>query len=216
MNCKHFAAAFALLVPALATAQPAGWSLGSFYAGASLGGAWHDIDRGSLGRQLSELGYTGNSVSSDDSDVAWKVFGGWQPHPNVALELSYFDLGRPRFGATFFRPGELDARLKVTGWALDVVPQWQFANNWTVFGRAGYARSETEARLSGSGAFDLLETRAKRNQDSWNAGLGVGYAFNRNLVVRGEWTFFSDLGHRDLGGRFDANVVSVSALWRFP
>ena len=111
----------------------------------------------------------------------------------------------------FFRPGELSARLKVTGWSLDVVPQWQFANNWTAFGRVGYSRSETEGRFSGSGAFEVMETSADRHQDSWNAGLGVGYAFGRNLVVRGEWTFYSDLGHRDLGGRFDANAVFVSA-----
>jgi hypothetical protein len=216
MNRKILlAASLALVVPGLAAAQPAGWSLGSFYAGASAGAAWHDIDRGDIGRQLADLGYTNNSVGRDDNDFAWKVFGGWQPHPNLAFELSYFDLGEPRYTATFFRPGELSARLKVTGWSLDVVPQWQFANNWTAFGRVGYSRSETEGRFSGSGAFEVMETSADRHQDSWNAGLGVGYAFGRNLVVRGEWTFYSDLGHRDLGGRFDANAVFVSALWRF-
>ena len=33
------------------------------------------------------------SVSSDDSDTGYKIFGGWKVNPNFSVELSYVDLG---------------------------------------------------------------------------------------------------------------------------
>lgn len=216
-------AAAAIVAAGTASAQstaqsttPAWPSLGALYVAGSLGTARHDIDGGSIDRQLGELGFAGASTSVNDSETAWRITAGWQALPWLGVELSYFDLGKPGFSATAARPGSFDASIDVTGVSLDLVPQYQFADTgWGVFGRLGYARTETKARFGGSGAFTLLEESAKSRNNSWDAGVGVSYAFSRNFSLRGEWTRYMDLGDDRVGGEFDADVYSVSAVWRF-
>jgi opacity protein-like surface antigen len=215
----HALVAGTLCAPAAALAQspadPAPFSLGALYVLGAVGHASHDLDAGGVAGQLQGLGFRDPSVSTDDSDTAWRVGAGWQFHRNVALELSYFRLGEAGFSATAARPGEFSGNVRVTGWALDVVPQIRFANNWGVFGRVGYVRSESRGRFSGSGAFEVVESRRTERNNGWNAGLGVSYAFGANLEVRGEWTRFADLSDETLGGEFDSDVFWLSALWRF-
>jgi len=95
------------------------------------------------------------------------------------------------------------------------VPQYQFDNGFGVFGRLGYARTDSDANFTGSGAFRLAQSSTSATQNGWDAGLGVSYAFNRNFSVRGEWTYYPDLGDESMGGQWDANVFLISAVWRF-
>jgi OOP family OmpA-OmpF porin len=195
---------------------PAWPSLGTLYVHAGVGAAIHDIDGGGIDRQLGDLGFAGASTSVNDDETGWRVGAGWQALPWLALELSYFDLGNPGFSSTALRPGTFEARGEVTGWSLDLVPQYQIGTTgFGVFGRLGYARTETKARFTGSGAFTLREESVTARNDSWDAGLGVSYAFNRNFSVRGEWTRYMDLGDERMGGEFDADLFSVSVVYRF-
>lgn len=187
----------------------------SFYLVGGIGTAQHDIDGGSISRQLVDLGFLGAGTSVSNDKTAWRIGGGWQAHRHLGVELSYFDLGKPGYTSTATRPGSLDAGIDVSGWSLDLVPQYQFENNVGVFGRLGYARTESSANFSGNGAFRLLQTSADKTRNGWDAGLGVSYAFNRNLSLRGEWTYYPDLGDDTMGGQWDANVFTLSAVWRF-
>jgi OOP family OmpA-OmpF porin len=215
------AAATLLAQPALAqttptTTAPAWPSLGSLYVLGAVGSAMHDIDGGGIDRQLGELGYAGASTSVNDDETAWRIGAGWQAMPWLAVELAYFDLGKPGFTSTALRPGEFRGTVDVTGWSLDLVPQYQFQNTgFGVFGRVGYARTEAKARYSGTGAFALREDSATEHNNGWDAGLGVSYAFNKNFSVRGEWTRYFDIGGDRIGGAFDTDVYSVSAVYRF-
>lgn len=208
------AAAAALLACGQAGAQsmpPAS----DFYVVGGAGWAKHDIDGGSISSQLASLGYVGATTSVSNDETAWRIGAGWLPHPNIGIELSYFDLGKPSYTSTATRPGSLDASIKVTGWSIDVVPQYQFENGFGVFGRLGYARTDSDASFSGSGAFRLAQSSTSATQNGWDAGLGVSYAFSRNFSVRGEWTYYPDLGDESMGGQWDANVFLISAVWRF-
>lgn len=215
-------AAASLLAAGAASAQtpptstsPA-MSLGALYVAGTIGTARHDIDGGSIDRQLGDLGFAGASTSVDDDDTAWRITGGWQVLPWLGVEVSYFDLGNPGFSATALRPGTFEASLDVTGWQVDVVPQYVFQDTgFAVFGRLGYVRSETEARFGGSGAFSLRTDSVESSNNSWDAGLGVSYAFTNNFSVRAEWTRYMDLGDDSVGGEFDADMFAVSAVWRF-
>jgi opacity protein-like surface antigen len=187
----------------------------SFYIVGSLGYAQHDIDEDAFGRRVSGIANVSSSV--DDGDFAWKVAGGWQALPWLGVEVSYFDLGRSTvsLSAPVFSAGA-DAKVDVTGWAVDLVPMVHFQGTpWSVFGRVGYVRSETKSRLSTNGPFLDASAQGKQNSNGWDAGLGASYAFSRNFEVRGEWTYFVNLGGDDVGGEFDANAFLVSAVWRF-
>src|SRR4051812_21373035 len=66
-------------VPTLATAQAKGNAELGFYAGAS------------VGQSKSDCG--GSSGSCDDKDTAYRIFGGYKFHPNIAVEGGYSPLG---------------------------------------------------------------------------------------------------------------------------
>jgi OOP family OmpA-OmpF porin len=187
----------------------------AFYIVGGAGVAQHDINGGGISGQLVDLGYLGATTSVSNDETAWRIGAGWIAHPNLGIEVSYFDLGKPGYTSTATRPGSFDASIAVTGWSIDLVPQYQFGNNIGVFGRLGYARTESDANFSGSGAFRLGQSSANKTRNNWDAGLGVSYAFTRNLSVRGEWTYYPDLGDDTMGGQWDANVFTLSAVWRF-
>jgi OOP family OmpA-OmpF porin len=190
-------------------------SLGSLYVTGGIGGAVHDLDGGDVDRRLAGFGVAGASTSVNDDETAWRLGAGWQAAPWLGIELSYFDLGKPGFTSTAPLPGELNGSIDVTGWSLDLVPQYQFQNTgFGVFGRVGYARTEAKARYGGTGTFAGIEGGTERN-NGWDAGLGVSYVFNRNFSVRGEWTRYFDVGGARTGGEFDADLYTVSAVYRF-
>src|SRR3954469_14589313 len=66
-------------VPTLAMAQAKGNAELGFYAGAS------------VGQSKSDCG--GSSGSCDDKDTAYRIFGGYKFHPNIAVEGGYSPLG---------------------------------------------------------------------------------------------------------------------------
>ena len=202
------AAAVACAGPALAQQSP-------LYLGGGIGVAQHSIDTGNVSRQLVDLGFLGATTSASKDESAYKLSAGWQAHSNVAVEVSYFDLGKPDFNASSTRPGTFAAKLKVTGWSVDVVPQYQFANGIGLLGRLGYARTETKTDFSGTGVFRLIESSTKERRNTWDAGAGVSYAINKNLSLRAEWTYFPDIGGDAVGGKYSANMYTVSGFWRF-
>src|ERR1700687_2854672 len=54
----------------------------SFYAG------------GSIGQSKAKDACEGVTISCDDKDTAWRIFGGYQVNRNFAVELGYADLGK--------------------------------------------------------------------------------------------------------------------------
>ena len=178
--------------------------------------AKHDIDGGSISSQLASLGYRGATTSVSNDETAWRIGAGWLPHPNIGIELSYFDLGKPSYTSTATRPGIV--RRQHQGDRLVDRRRAAVRVRTTVSAcSAGWATPgpTAKANFSGSGAFRLAQSSTSATQNGWDAGLGVSYAFNRNFSVRGEWTYYPDLGDESMGGQWDANVFLISAVWRF-
>ena len=211
---RTFAAAALLLVSTGALAQSNSF-LSSLYVAGTLGYAQSNIDTGGISQQVQDLGFKNVNTSSDDGQFAWRITGGWQPLKNLAFEVSYFDLGKPGYTVTATQAGALDASIKVSGWSLDLVPQYDFNDQWGIFGRAGFAWSESKASFNGTGNFELLQSSVKETNNGWDAGVGVSYRFNKNFSLRAEWTYYPDLGGEAMGGNFNANLYSLSAVWRF-
>ena len=109
-----------------------------------------------------------------------------------------------------------DAKVDVTGWAVDLVPMYHFQGTP---GACSAASAMCAARRSRgcrrSGPFLDASAQGKQNSNGWDAGLGASYAFSRNFEVRGEWTYYGNLGGDNVGGEFDANAFLISAVWRF-
>ena len=64
----------------LAAATDEGW-----YGGAGIGQSRAKINEAKINTQMG-----GNaSINSDDTDIGYKLFGGWKFHKNFALEAGY-------------------------------------------------------------------------------------------------------------------------------
>lgn len=179
------------LAPNVALAQSSGVYLG--------GGIGQSKARDGCGA-LGGIGFTG---SCDDTDTAWKIFGGYQINPNFAIEAGYVDLGKFRASGL-----GLTAESKAKTWLLDAVGILPLANNFSVLGKAGLHRWDADTRVvSGASASD--------KGTDFTFGFGAGYEFNPNLGLRLEWERFQKVGRDATTGKSDVDLLSLGLRYRF-
>jgi OOP family OmpA-OmpF porin len=175
---KALAVVLALATTAFALPASAQLNMSSVYIG------------GSLGRS--------NFKAPSETDTAWRLFGGYQFHPNFAAEIGYHNLGQVNFVQ-----GDRDAKV----WELVGIGMWPVANALSVYGKLGgyYGKSELHSSVVPSG-------------DDTNGGLtyGVGaqYDMMRNAAVRVEWQRYDNVGGNTTG-ETDIDVLNVGLLWKF-
>lgn len=125
------------------------------YAGGSLGTPFYNST-------VNGAGVTGGG---HDTGVGLQAYGGWQFHPNFALEAGLFTLGHSRAAST---GGDVNAR----GGFVDAVGSYSFAPKWSVLGRVGLA----EAQLRTDAGNDT--------SPALKAGLGVQYDLTSKVALR--------------------------------
>lgn len=139
-----------------------------FYLGASLGQ--------STFREFCSGGPT--VLSCDDTDTAWKLFGGYRFNRYVALEGTYVDWGEVSGILADPTPRVVPLRQTATGVA--VVGSIPLGPEFSLFGKLGYLWVEQERPASASGSFERKEEEA-------HFGAGARFAFTPNWVARLEW-----------------------------
>ena len=170
------------VLAALAAAPAAAQDTPHWYLGGSAGSATakHHCD---------------NTTACDETDGAFKLFGGYQFNRNVAVEIGYADLGTFVADAT-----DTDIR------ALDAVAQFTapLSQRFALIGRIGAYRSHVEA----SGA-----TNAGAHNTSFTWGLGIAFSFSRSFELRGEWQHYPDIGGGG-AGTHDIDFLSLGLVLR--
>lgn len=168
----------------IAGAVAAGLTLASapasaeFYVGGSIGD-------GTI--ETSER-FDEGSFNFEESDFAYKVFGGYMFSEYLGVELSYFDLGSPsqNFG---FDGGEtsgtvsVDLKAEVTGFAAQGIAAYPFGP-FEVFGKLGLLQydAEVEAKERGTG------TRLTIDDSDVGLAYGIGGKYNiNNFALRAEY-----------------------------
>lgn len=163
-----------------------------FYAGGALGQ--------SKDRELCDGLPSG--LDCDDSDVAFKIFGGYQVNPNLAVEAAYTDLGETKLSDPFD-----SATFRAKAWEVVAVGMYPFPEGFTLYGKLGLYRAQTKAATT-SGISE------KESNNDVTFGFGGRYDFNRNLAVRVEWQRYPDVGGETIG-ETDNDVFSVGVIWKF-
>jgi len=169
-----------------AQAKPPAPADTGFYLGASVGQSTSDCP-GGLG-------------SCDDSDTAYRVFGGYQFNRNLAIEGGYAPLGEISGN---------NLTLEANAWDLVGVGIWPLNPQFSIYGKLGFYNAE--AKLSGP-------ISGKKTTTDLTYGLGGQFNLNKNLGFRLEWQRYSGVESPTIAGvsgDSDIDVISLGALWKF-
>ena len=167
-------------------------------------------DRGGyLGLSAGTVNYkdacSGITVPCDESDTAWRFFGGYQFSRTLSLELGYANLG-----AASASQGPLEARYEVNAWDLSSLLSFPLTNQFAFFGRLGIYHADVDSR-GNVGPF----TAAQSDKNSGlTYGLGVKYEFTRSLGLRAEWQQYGNVGSNSTG-KDDLSTLTVGAFFKF-
>ncbi len=194
--------------PALAQEEP-----GYFYGGASVGQARAKIDEARIDADLLSQGFVTSTMTRDESDLAYKLFAGYQFNRYVGLEGGYFNLGKFSFRSTTEPAGTLDGSIRLHGLNLDLVGTLPLTDRLSAFGRVGAQYATARDSFTGTGAVAVLTPDPSKSETNYKVGAGLQYAFTRNLAVRGEAERYRV--NDAVGNHGDVNLFSVGLVYAF-
>ncbi|MFY0991751.1 outer membrane beta-barrel protein [Halomonas sp. C05BenzN] len=199
-------AALATLVatPAFAQSYPGVPDEGP-YLGAGIGHAKLDFDIEGFYR---DLGFP--NVSSDDTDVSYKLFAGYQFNPYFAVEAGYVDFGSftASSTATDFSG---NAKLSVDGFTAALVGKLPIQSGFSVYGKLGMVA--WDADLKESASFMGMSASASYGEDGTDPfyGIGAEYVVDQ-IMMRAELERY-DIS--ESGEDFTIDMISASIGYRF-
>lgn len=150
----------------------------------------------------------------DDNSVFGGVRFGWRWTDYVGPEIGYVSLGKPK---TNF--DGINLSIKPQGLTLGVNGKYNFYGNWFVTGRVGYLHSRTKIAGNYVDQFGNPQSlRQTNNDDSWYAGLGVGYNLTDHFSLAAHYDNYRlKFGGSDYNDQTTTNVgtFSLSVEYRF-
>ena len=201
-------AALAVLASPYAVADDTGW-----YVGANVGQSKAKIDDERITSNLLGAGFATSSITDDDRDTGYKLFGGYQFNKNFALEGGYFDLGKFGYTATTVPAGTLNGNIKLNGLNLDAVGILPITERFSAFGRVGVNYAEAKDSFSGTGAVKVLNPNPSKRDTNFKVGLGLQYALTESLAMRAEAERYRI--DDAVGNKGDIDLISVGLVYKF-
>lgn len=200
--------ALVMVASPCALADDTGW-----YGGAGVGQSRAVIDDSRITSGLLSDGFSTTSISDDNRDTGYKLFGGYRFNPNFALEGGYYDLGRFGFNANTVPAGALNGKIRVTGLNLDAVGFLPFTEKLAGFGRVGLNYADARDSFNGSGLVDVTNPDPSKKSLNYKFGVGLQYAFTESLAMRVEAERYRI--DDAVGNKGDVDLVSVGLIYRF-
>lgn len=199
----------AVMSSQFAAADNSGW-----YGGINIGQSRAKIDDARISSQLTGISLPPSSFSDDNSDTAYKLWGGYQFNKNFALEAGYFNLGQFGYTATTVPAGTLNGKIKLQGLNLDAVGMLPLSERFSVFGRLGLQYAQAKDNFSSTGAVPApANPNPGKNDINYKAGLGVQYDFTKSLGMRVEAERYRI--NDAINNKGDVNMYSVGLIYRF-
>ncbi|MEK7322831.1 MAG: outer membrane beta-barrel protein [Pseudomonadota bacterium] len=184
-----------------------------WYGGVNVGQSRADIDNARITRGLLDGGFATTSISDDDRDIGYKLFGGYRFHKNFAIEAGYFDLGKFDFTATTVPPGTLNGEIKLKGLNVDAVGILPINDKFSAFGRAGLIYAQAKDSFSGTGAVNVLDSSPSESEANYKFGLGLQYDVTDALGFRLEAERYRI--NDAVGNDGDVDLLSAGLIYRF-
>ncbi|MCA1979136.1 MAG: outer membrane beta-barrel protein [Thiobacillus sp.] len=156
----------------------------------------------SAGRSTSDISCPAGT-SCDDSDTAWKIFGGLEVNEFISMEVGYLDLGEVGYS------GAKTGSRETHGVTLQVVGTYTPTPSFTLLARGGmnFLKTDVNGTIAGTPNNNASDTDVV-----WSAGLGAQYNINKSLGLRVEWERYFEAGSPGFnGGTGEADVDLLSA-----
>jgi OOP family OmpA-OmpF porin len=186
----------AAMASALSLSAPA--SAGFFdltlrpFIGASAGQASFDIDCPA-------------GSSCDDTDTAWKIYGGLEVNEYIQMEVGYADLGEAKSS------GATSGTAEVNGMTIQVVGTYAFNPSFSLIGRGGMNILNLEVNETTAG----ISSNDGDTDVAWSLGLGAQYNLSKSVGLRAEWERYFDVGDADSTGEMDVDLISAGVVFKF-
>lgn len=183
----------AALLLSSAVAAPAFAADEGFYAGVKLGQA-----------KYNTTGLTKNNPT------AFGVFGGYSINKNFAVEAEYIDLGSVATAGTVGGVA-VTASAKTSAWGLSAVGTLPLNNNFSLYGKLGFARAKSDFSGTGTLGSVTVTTALSENKTAATFGLGGLYNVNQSVGIRFGWDRYK-VGST---GPTNVNLYSIGAVFKF-
>lgn len=188
-------ARFAALAAALALSTPAAAGFFDFTLAPFIGAA--------VGQSNSDTTCPA-ATSCDDSDTAWKIFGGLEVNEYISMEVGYADMGKVTYTGTTTGTREVD------GMTLRVLGTYALNPSFTLFATGGMNILQADMKTV-PGASDDTDV-------AWSAGLGMQYNFTKSVGLRVEWERYFEVGSSNFNGgtgEADVDLISAGVVFKF-
>lgn len=158
----------------------------------------------------------GTIATRDDSDAAFRAFGGFRISPMQAVIASYVDLGMPEYDGPAF--GGFTESLEADGFDISYLAGWApgAQNRVYVFGTVGiFSWDQKVSYMDSFGPFEASD-------EGTSFSFGFGTEINLSGDGTSAWGFhlnyqiFKDVGDEDNSGHeLDRELVSLGVAYRF-
>ena len=191
-----------------------------FYGGVALRDAGAEAAGVNFGQLASTWGRYASPVTDDANSQRSLVFGGYRWANDLAVEGSLSSAA-----GYALRPFDASTRrgvgLSLTGspdvathtWNANVFTSWSFRNRFSLYGRLGYAQSESVPAYA---LASLPPSDPRRLRDGVNYGVGVRYDITPALGLRLEYARFARFAGESVAGPLpDSDQVQFGMQFRF-
>lgn len=181
-----------------------------------------------FGSRLGVVRFEGTeSAVSEDNDTGYKLFGGYSFHKNIAVELSYLNMGEVEASSsasgTFYdaMDNSLDGDLSATGKAevdaftLDASLNFPIASFAALIAKAGIYYADTTLNLDGSSTLSEETFHYSRSENSTGLhyGIGINFKLTEAIGLRAEWERLDSIEVND--GKSDVDLLSAALIYNF-
>jgi len=181
---------FAVVSLAIGASLPAS-AESAFYGGVSL----RDPNTNATGGLKGDLPLTWTQFAApiaDDTVQRTMAYGGYRWRNDVAVEAA-FNTGdkyslQPRLGGAGGGVGLAAPDPSAHTWNADVYTSWEFVRSVSLYGRLGYAQTETRPLFAGA---SLVPGDLRRQREGVNYGVGLRYDMTQSLGLRVEYARFN-------------------------
>jgi OOP family OmpA-OmpF porin len=186
---------FAALAAALALSTPASAGFFDFTLAPFIGAA--------VGQSNSDVTCPA-ATSCDDSDTAWKIFGGLEVNEYISMEVGYADMGEVDY------KGAVSGTREVDGMTLRLIGTYALNPRFTLLATGGMNILQADMKTV-PGASDDTDV-------AWSAGLGMQYNFTKSMGLRVEWERYFEVGSSNFNGgtgEADVDLISAGLVFKF-